>query len=300
VRDGLGREQSIAGVGRNDWRFSGDGRHVAAIAGDGERRSLVVLDLATGIARELGRPLFADRVEWTRQGVVVRELRRIDPSGRNDRRRLVYYPLAGSGRTLVERRNVEHYATAASGARVVFFASARDGASEIFDFSVEGGAPIARGRLRDVIDAEVAPDGSRAAVTTTRGVFLLDGRRPRRVGDEAKVSTLWFSPDGARLLFASPERATLLDGGERHRLALDGARIESARFVAGGEVLLAVEKSLVRWNPSTGEHRAIATARDGETFLAADLFAGEFVFLAQRSTSKDAIAPPVVKIGQSR
>jgi hypothetical protein len=203
LRDRSGGEKTIDGVGSNDWRFSADGAHVAAIVGDGRLRSIVVLDMASGIARQLGRSRLADRLEWTRGGVVVRER---DPRVWSNGQQLTYYPLAGPSRTLLRRRRL-HYATAATAARVIVFDVARDGRTDVLALSVEDRrAPLALGRLEDVVDAEVSPDGRRAAVVTTNGVYWIESGL-RRVSQETDVSTLWFSRDGTRLLFTSPATA---------------------------------------------------------------------------------------------
>src|SRR5262249_21750310 len=74
VRDRSGHERTLEGVKSNDWRFSADGSRVAAIIGEGYERSIVVLDLSAGTTRELGHSHIPDHLEWTKQGVVTREL----------------------------------------------------------------------------------------------------------------------------------------------------------------------------------------------------------------------------------
>src|SRR5262245_211839 len=48
VRDAMGRTHRIEEVYQQDIRFSGDGRFFAAVTGNGDKRSLLVLELATG------------------------------------------------------------------------------------------------------------------------------------------------------------------------------------------------------------------------------------------------------------
>src|SRR5260370_41604189 len=119
---------------------------------------------------------------------------------------------------MVWERRRTHSAPAATATRVIVFAVAGDGRADILALSIE--EPRTQevlGRVEDVMDAEVSPDGSRAAVVTANGVYLLDGRL-RCVSREKDVSTLWFSSDGARLLFASPSAVTLLEDGRVKRL----------------------------------------------------------------------------------
>jgi len=286
LRDQGGNERTIEGVKSNDWRFSPDGTRVATILGEGYLRSIVVLDLAHGIARELGKAVIPDRVEWTKQGVVVRELRELDPRGWNHRHRLTYYPLAGPSRTLLERRGIHGYATAADGSRVIFFDVARDGWADVSQISVDGAgnrAPTRLGRLKDVLDAELSLAGRRAAIVTATGMHVVEGGRLRLVSREKNVTTLWFSGDGGRVLFSSPRMVTLLEGTRTRTFKADGQPVESARFLRGGpEVLIATRRSVLRWNPDLDEQHTVATARDGETILAADLLADEVVVLTQK------------------
>ena len=280
LRDRSGGEQTIAGVHGNDWRFSPDGARVAAIVGEGYLRPIVVLELASGVARELGPSPLADRVEWTRDGVVVREH---DPGAPGDRQQLTYYPLVGPRRTLLQRRGI-HYATAAASSRVLVFDVARDGRADILELFVGDGAPrapVALGQVRDVVDAEVSPDGRRAAIVTAHGVYLIADRL-RRVSRDKDVSTLWFSSDGARLLLASPGVVTLLEGDRSWRLDAGATPWKSARFVAGGrQILVAAEGAVLRWTPEGDERQTLAAARDGETILAADLLGEDLIVWTQ-------------------
>ena len=287
VRDRSGGEQTIAGVHGNDWRFSPDGARVAAIVGEGYLRPIVVLDLASGIARELGQSTVADRVEWTRGGVVVRER---DPRAATDRQQLTYYPLVGSSRTLLQRRAI-HYAAAAASSRVIVFDVARNGQADVLELSVEetGQAmPRALGRVKHVVDAELSPDGRRVAVVTAHGVYLGE-RGLRRISREKDVSTLWFSSDGARVLFASPRVVTLYDGSRTTTLDAGADRWKSARFFDGGrQVLVAAERSVLRWNPDTNERQTVAAGGDRETILAADRLGEDVVVWTQSPFVSDA------------
>src|SRR5439155_13302379 len=154
----------------------------------------------------------------------------------------------------------------------------------IFGLSVddaEGRAPEELGHVRDIVDAEVSPDGRRSAFVTSDGVYLIE-RGLRQVSREKNVSTLWFSRDGARLLFASPRQVTLLEGDRTQVLDAHAEPWKSARFVDGGrQVLVAAERSVLRWNPATGERQTLAVSRDGATLLAADLLGDEIVVWEQ-------------------
>jgi hypothetical protein len=278
LRDRSGSEKALAGVGSNDWRFSPDGARVAAIVGADRLRSIVVLDLASGMANPLGRAMLADRVEWTRGGVVVRER---DPRAWSDGQQLTYYPLTGASRTLLRRRRI-HYATAANAARVIVFEVAPDGGADVLALSIEDPrATVWLGRVDEVRDAEVSPDGRRAAVVTANGVYLIE-RRPSLVSRENDVSTLWFSSDGARLLFASPRAVTFFEDGRIKRLDADDEPWKSARFLDGGrQVVVAARTSVLRWDPVSDERETLAAASAGETILAADLLGEEIVAWTQ-------------------
>jgi hypothetical protein len=292
VRDRFGHELLLEGVKSNDWRFSADGRRVAAIIGEGYERSIVVLDLSSGTKRELGRTTIPDHLEWTEHGVVIRDLHELDR--RRDWRnlhRLVYYPLEGPSRTLVERKGIRQFATASNGTRVIFFDVGRDGWAEMAEVSVDrAGSPVALGKLRHVLDAEIAPEGSRAAVVTDKGVFLLEGKRLRRVSRDEKVSTLWFSSDGTRLMFATPRAVTLLVGGQEKKLEAKGQVFASARFVSGGpDVLIAGSHTVLRWKPDDATPQAMVAGREGEAILAADVLGPDVVVWTQQPVGSGAL-----------
>src|SRR5262249_30050676 len=165
----------------------------------------------------------------------------------------------------------------------------RDGWAQIFEISVdetEDAAPKMVGRLRSVLDAEVSPDGDRAAVVTASGVFLIAGRKLRRVAREQSGGTLWVSSDGTRVLFASPKVVTLLTGSETRTLKASGQRFKSARFLNGGpEVLVAGEHSALRWNSLDDDQReTVVTGGDAEEILAADMIGHDVVVWAQHPT----------------
>jgi hypothetical protein len=71
----------------------------------------------------------------------------------------------------------------------------------------------------------------------------------------------------------------------------------SARFLNGGRQVLVAGQALVRrWNPDGGERQILATRREGETFLAADVL-GEDVVSTQ---SPSASAPSAARVNQRR
>jgi hypothetical protein len=259
-------------------------RGLATIVVNGYPGSIVVVDLESGSRREIGAGTLPNRLEWMKQGVVVREACKTDIDCS-----LVYYPLEGPRRVLVTHKGrgdypgVYRFAAAAEGSRVLFVDDAPGDRSQLFDLSLDGGAPVRLGRLKNVENVEVSPDGSRAAVATADGVYLIEGKRLRRVSRERQVGTLWFSRDGFKVAFASPKAVTVLEGTQMRTLAAEGGRFESARFVAGGpELLVAGGRSVLRWNPESGARETVATGREGETILAADLLDADLFVWTQK------------------
>jgi hypothetical protein len=262
---GKGKDVVVETVWHNDWRFSGDGKRVAAITGIvADETALVVVDLETGKRTDLGHVSSPDRVEWTRDGVVVHEW----DDGHD---RLTYVPLEGERRVLVSGKNVMRFATAWDGT-AVYYARSWKGRTRISSVDVAGGKPVDLDKVAgSVTNGEVAPDGSRAAFSTDKGVYEIKDGKISRVSTAESVRSLWFSPDGKRLAFASLEQVTVREGEQTFTLDHGEDYFISARFVdAGDKILLAAGKHVTRWDPVAGTNETLATATKERTFLAAD------------------------------
>ncbi|HTE56904.1 MAG TPA: hypothetical protein VK698_38895 [Kofleriaceae bacterium] len=283
------REHVIDRAGERDVRFSADGRRMAALqeSGSGGMSTVVLLDLDRDVERPLGQVYWPRWMEWVERGVVVAHL---DVASK--RPTLTYFPLDGQPRVLVSREGIEARFTAASrGTRVMFFGGPADH-RRIYTVEVDGGEPRVVGTLPDPAwNVEMAPDGREAAIVTHGALHRWTAGGPLEQLDRGRIiHTVWYSPDGAALAYASSERATvLLPGGVRRDLDAPGGDLRALRFRRDGEGLVAVRgDTALAWLPATGEIRVLAAARPGETLQGADVYRGGVVLW----TSSSGDGPP--------
>lgn len=125
-----------------------------------------------------------------------------------------------------------------------------------------------------VPNAELSPDGRVLAVATRNGLLLFEGDGPpQRFAIESAVQSVWFSPDGAELAWATSDVAVWRRGRDERRLVLREGTIAAMRFVHGGRgLLLSIGGDLVLWSPERDEE-TVLTSVEGE-LLGADLFDG--------------------------
>jgi dipeptidyl aminopeptidase/acylaminoacyl peptidase len=282
----------------NDWRFSPDGKRVAAILG-GERPpddtsyrnwespeyTVVSVDLDTGDQRKLGKVRGAERVEWTAKGVVVMT------ATINDKRQLAYFPLDeadGKQRMLIKRQFdiAPYFVTASEGTQLFYARWYEEGFSRLYRLDV---AAEAEPELIGTVDAKVrnadgTRDGKLIAFATYKGLFLVEGDQVKQVATDKGINAVWFSGDGGRLLYASNKEAVVIDGDETWRLEAkasgwDGDKVSSVRFVPGsGDVLVTTAQKVLRWDPEKGSHDPLARARRKKHGLVvADLFGDDVV-----------------------
>ena len=125
-----------------------------------------------------------------------------------------------------------------------------------------------------VPNAELSPDGRVLAVATKNGLLLFeDDEPPQRFAIESAVQSVWFSPDGAELAWATSDVAVWRRGRDERRLVLREGTIAAMRFVRSGRgLLLSIGGDLVLWSPERDE-KTVLTSVDGE-LLGADVFDG--------------------------
>jgi hypothetical protein len=272
-----GAELVLAGVGEDDRRFSADGRTLAVVrAFAGQARvDRVHLD---GMEAHLWALL--PRVRWTQlcaDGLVASHPTSIalDLDGPSS---LTLVPWEGPPRTLVKTDTMLlEFCAAAAGSRIVYTIGPYP-----WSLARPGAAPRRlSGEWRRSDNMEMSPDGSRIAFVTNEGLALVEGdAQARRFGAEPWIHSVWFSPDGAEVAWASPEVAVWRRGSEEHRLAPvpAGTRITAMRFLHGCPGLLVSRgRQVVRWRPDRNEVEELATVDDGRELLGADAFAGGLV-----------------------
>ncbi len=268
---GAGGERVIERAGGRDVRFSADSRRLAttvAVQGaSGELYEVVVIDLAAHRDRVVLGQVHQPRwLEWVRDGVVVSH---IDPTSR--RAALTYFPLAGSPRQLVSREDLSvRFTAAARGSRVMFFAGV-----EAFTVEVSGGEPTAAGKLPLApTNVEMSPDGSQVAIATPGQVHRWTAAGLELLESSLSVHTVWYSPDGRDLAYASASGAVLLTAsGQRHELHAPGHDLRAMRFRRGGDGLVVArgDRALL-WRPAAGILRTLATAPGGQQLRGADVY----------------------------
>jgi hypothetical protein len=265
------REQEIFFVSGRDARFSADERFVAALA-DSETHTngtdLVLLELATGTKRVLAAGVDHPQwIEWVTGGVVVSHMDASETA-------LTYHALAGGARRIATGAALRARFSASRRAhRVVYLVGKR-----VFVADVRRGEPREVGELPDeVVNMEMAPDGREAALVIPGAIHRVEGERLTfLVSGRADVHTIWYSGDSRRLAYASPRGVSVIDLGRRsYRLEAEaGAPVRSARFLPGGDLIVAAATHAFVWSPSRGTRRVVARAAAGETIDAADLYAG--------------------------
>lgn len=272
VRGGA-RERVIPQVAGRDARFSPDDSHLAAVT-TGERGAteVVVLDLASGELAHLGAvgaPLW---MEWVVGGVVVSHQDK-------DTVTISYLPLEGGKPTTVARGAASdlggRFTTARRGHRAMYFFQRR-----AYVVDVEAAEADARevGALTANIDnAEMAPDGSEAAVVVVGGGIYRwkEGGELVQLATDA-AHTVWYSADGKQLAYASSDKAVVLADGTRRELAAKDYDLAAMRF-HGDQLVVSMGTRALLWNPRTGTTRLLARSANGQTVQAADVYQGGLI-----------------------
>jgi hypothetical protein len=270
VRGGAARERVIARVAGRDARFSPDESRLAAIrSGDGDAAEVVVLDLVSGELSRLGSvgaPLW---MEWVQGGVVVSHQEK-------DKVTITYMPLDGGKPSTVASGTATdlngRFTTAKRGHLAMYFFQRR-----AYVVDVEAAEADARqvGELTANIDnAEMAPDGSEAAVVVIGGGIYRwkNGGELAQLGMET-AHTVWYSADGSELAYASTEKAVVLAEGTRRELTAKDYDLNAMRF-HGAELVVSMGSKALLWNPKTGTTKLLGRSAKGQTVQAADLYQG--------------------------
>ena len=264
------RERVIAQVAGRDARFSPDDSHLAAVrTGEGGATEVVVLDLASGAIDRLGSigtPLW---MEWVEGGVVVSHQDK-------DKVTITYMPLEGGKPTTVASGAASdlagRFTTAKRGHRAMYFFQRR-----AYLVDVEAAEADARqvGELTANIDnAEMAPDGSQAAVVVVGGGIYRwkEGEEMVQLGMDS-AHTIWYSADGSQLAYASSDKAVVLADGTRRELAAKDYDLNAMRF-HGDQLVVSMGTRALLWNPKTGTTRVLGKSPKGQTVQAADIYRG--------------------------
>lgn len=275
VRDRRGRERTIARVYGRDVRFSADERTLATVrspAGGGVE--VVIMDLATGKLRALGAIHEVTWLEWVADGVVASH---VDPETRLPV--ITLYPLDGEPRVIADGIGLDkRFTTARRGSRVLYFVEKRAYVVDTADAAAE---PVLIGELPAALNnAEMAPDGSEAAIVTTSGLYRARGAELalELLSSDASVHTVWYSGDGSQLAYASPSEAVVLAGEARHAFAAADYDLSAMRFRAGGDgLVLAVGRKAIHWRPDTDARTVLADAGADRTMQGADVYDGGVV-----------------------
>jgi hypothetical protein len=147
----------------------------------------------------------------------------------------------------------------------------------VFVADARRGTPRELGELPDdVINMEMAPDGSEAALVTASEIHRWDGERLGLLVGSPGMHTVWYSEDSQALAYASPRGVAVIAGGRSFHLdAARGAPIRAVRFRAGGGgLVVATGERALLWNAARDRSTELARAEDGETIDAVDVFAG--------------------------
>ncbi len=162
---------------------------------------------------------------------------------------------------------------------------------EAFIVEVTGGEPTAAGKLPlSPLNVEMSPDGSQAAIATPGQLHRWSAAGLEQLESSRSMHTVWYSPDGRDLAYASPDGAVLLTAtGQRHELHAPAHDLHALRFRRGGDGLVVVRGDrAMLWRPAAGELRTLATAPAGQQLRGADVFRGDTVLW----TLKPETAPP--------
>lgn len=269
VRDAAGQVREIEHVYQGDWRFSHDGKRVAAASRGDAQQALLVMDLDSGALTDLGTLPSSPELEWSKDGVLV--------SLRDGEHQLVYVPLDGARRVLASGVSLT-FASAAE-AKTVWFSRLEGGKYRLYRTDVDGAEPVDLGPLEGAVtNAEARADGGQAAFATMTGVHLVERNGVARVSTESGIHSLWFSPEGTRLVWASPATVTVREAKKTYTLGAVEGRFETVRFVDGGKhVLVAAGRVVLRWQPEEQASVVVAKATQREQLRAAELFGDDLV-----------------------
>jgi hypothetical protein len=160
--------------------------------------------------------------------------------------------------------------------RAVFFSH---GAMTDLDLAAERRGPTRKLSVTDrVVNADLAPDGSKVLFATQTGTYLIDGQSgPKELADGTSLS-LSFSPDGSAYLWVGPHGGSLVSKGTMTDLPRDTI---AARFRqdAGSELVLTpLQGNIVTWNPVTLRREDVGgVSPDDGTNFAGDIAGGAAV-----------------------
>jgi hypothetical protein len=273
LRDRKGRERVIAGVGGRDARFSADERYLATSRSDGTAAGfeVVLVDTASGDRRAIGSTGRPEWMEWVKDGVVVSHV----VSG--DKIAITYLPIEGEPVEVASGTPADlatRFTTSRLGHRAMYFFQKRAFVVDVH--AAEADAREVGQLLGSVDNAEMAPDGSEAAMVIGSAVYRWkDGGELVQVGTDA-AHTVWYSADGAMLAWASLEKAVVLNGETKHELATSDYDLHAMRF-HGAELVVSMGGRALLWNPTTGARNVIGRSGKGKTMQAADVYQGGVV-----------------------
>lgn len=265
VRSTSGRVALLPRVEHRDYRFSPDGTAIAYFSrlrsGHGERRvGLFVRRLQSGRTKRLATLRNPRWMEWSRGGVVVH-----DVLGAK-RHALIYARPGAAPKRVAELDRLQRFTAAARAPLAIAFGGKRRHSPTIYAIDLaRGGEPRPIAAFDEhVTNAEISPDGRFLAfIGPHRGVYLVAGGKMRRLDPLKRASSLWFTADGRRLVYAGPRRAVAVELASGRRFEYGppaGERIRTMRLRrdAAGEVLVVSNRRVVAWRPTDGRTRTLA------------------------------------------
>lgn len=256
----------LAGVAGSDYRFLPGQKSLAVVVGNEVFRldippyAVTRWGVFDGGAAGGERPLW---IEASGEGLVVLH------HAAEGAFALSLLPWSGPQRVLVKAPFISQFVAAKVGSRVVYAT-----AEELFDLDLRSpAAPRSLGALRGpVTNGEMAPDGGRFALTTSEGLFVGEGDGPvQRRSADPSLHTIWFSPDGHALAWASSDEAHWEHDGDTRVLPTNGSILSTLRFIqAGVGLVVARGQEVLSWTPHADRVDVLATV-PGESLAGADL-----------------------------
>ncbi len=279
-----GKETRIEGAGNQDFRFAPDGSWLALgrrVEGGWRMERIDVKSFESRVLGAIEEPIW---IEFCNDGLIV-----LHNEASSGKRALSLLPWEREPRRLAEVGWSARFSAAKRGSRIAFFQS-----NEIFELYPARPEPRSIAKLDAWIqNAEMSPDGRSLALANDQGLWILEGEAEARlVPSSQDTHSVWFSPDGSALAWASPERAEWQKGTLHRVLNAGSGSIEAMRFVQGAMGLCVVRgNELLLWFPEEDRVEHLYRVEDDRRLIGADLFAGGMVLWLATPWKEDELLP---------